>query len=233
MEDGETGAWAVEFVISRNEEPAIEYAGPRALGPYGYSVIDWDDRFVVTIDVRADSAERAESKATALYHRLRKVAKLEADPDPQRGMTMIIAGELHPADLFILEAEELADQQRFELAVIAAQTHCEMWISREVRAVASTRGLGALIDGQANWSLMGGHAPRVFEALLGVRPNSAECWIDYKEHVQRRNRCVHQGTKVTAEGAQQSIDAAVAMVRFVSNTAHAVLESLELNAPPE
>jgi hypothetical protein len=45
-----------------------------------------------------------------------------------------------PADRLIFEAEEMYEQMRFGLAIVAAQLHCEMWIRAKVEKIASASG---------------------------------------------------------------------------------------------
>jgi hypothetical protein len=210
-----------EFLIEDHEWAALDYAGARVVGPHDYMVVrpwhEGEGPSTVHIDVGADSPDAAARRATELYREMRRVAQLP--PDAARVITVArVAGVTPVADKFTIEAEDMLEQRRYGLAVVAAQVHCEMHTREAITAAAARRGgtLSALSPEMVrSWALMDSLGPRIFEALIGVRVSSAECWSDYKAHVARRNAVVHRGTAISEREAQESIDATIRMVRFV------------------
>jgi hypothetical protein len=215
--------WSVEFLIGHHERVALDYAGTRVVGPHEYMVVQpWqgDDEGLSTLhlDARAATPEVAAERALELYQRIREVAELPRDDDPQVVTIAQVAGVPRAADLFIFTADDMREQQQFGLAVVAAQIHCEMWIRTAIEEAAHRQG-SAIADLAVSlpmsWTLLDRNSPRIFEALLGARPTDAPGWQSYKAHVARRNSVVHHGATVTRELADASIDASVTMVRFV------------------
>ena len=160
--------------------------------------------------------DQAREQAIPLYAEIRKEAGLL--PVPPRIATIAhVVGVPFPADRLVFEAEDMYEQRRFGLAVVAAQVHCEMWIRARVEEIANASG-HALVQlapqMPRSWSLMDSFGPRIFEALTGTNPTSAPCCHSYRSHVVRRNAFVHRGIEITKEEARESIDAVVAMVKF-------------------
>jgi hypothetical protein len=221
--------WSVVFVIGDDERVPIEWAGTRIVGPDSYMVVypgGEDGPSTLYLDARGKDPRVAEECAREIYRRIRAEAELSADEAPQVVTVMEVVRGHTDADRFMFAADEMWDQKRFGLAVVAAQIHCELRIGRAVRRVARDKGeaLADLIDGLGfSWSLMGGHASRVFEELFGVRPSEAPCWDKYQAHVARRNGVVHRGESVSEELARESIDAAHDMADYVEQRAIAVV----------
>jgi hypothetical protein len=214
--------WSVQYLIGYHERVALDYAGTRVVGPHDYMVVQpaegQEGPSTLHVDVRAATPEVAQERALKLYQRIREVAELPPEDNPQVVTIGRVAGVPRPADLFIFTADEMLDQQQFGLAVVSAQIHCEMSIRAAVEEAARLQGTPIAelaISLPGSWTLMDRHGPRIFETLLGVRPADAPCWESYRAHVARRNAVAHRGAPVTRELADASIDAAVAMVRFV------------------
>lgn len=223
--------WAVAFVIGDHDVAGMEYAGPRVVGPHDYMVIlpwpEGSDPPTVQIDVRAPTPEVAADRASELYRQMRAEAQL-AQSKPHVVTVGRVAGVPVESDLFIFEAQHLVDQQRFGIAVIAAQIHCEMHVRESMLRLAARDG-GAvalrLVETHRSWSLTDSAGPHLFAVLAGVRPSTAGCWEAYRAHVARRNQVVHRGARVTEIEARESIDTAVEMVRFIDDAEQAVMAS--------
>lgn len=214
--------WSVEIALRSDERVAIDYAGPRVVGPERYVIIrPWEDEeqaTTVSIDVTAPSAGAAEERALRLYQEMRALAELAPDRAPKVMTVARIAGRPRPWDRYIFAAVEMMRQGQYALAVIAAQIHCEMFVRHALTSIAQHDGSRVALatsDLLRSCSLMDRDGPQIFEALLGVGPKSAPCWTQYSDHVSRRNRVVHHGAPVTGQEAQDSLDVAVEMVRFV------------------
>ncbi len=170
------------------------------------------------IDVSADTADDAQSQAIELYQAMRRLVDLASDPEPRVLTVGPLAGTVNPWQVYSLAADEMFEQQQYALAVVAAQTHCETFIRHALECAAERDGTSIAKLAPSllrSCSLTDRDGPRVFEALLGVDPTTAQCWRKYKDHVHRRNLVVHTGADVTRTLAAASIDDAEAMVEFV------------------
>jgi hypothetical protein len=223
---GDTPTWSVEIVIGHQERAAIEYAGMQAVGPHHFMVVRPAEGGVspstVHIDVPAGGAEDAMTQALATYATMRQLAQLQADPLPTVLTVARIAGVPHTWDRYIFEAEDMMDQRRFELAVVAAQIHVEMYTRHALDQVAKRAGTKlaeVALTLPRTWSLTDQVGATLFGALTGVMPSEAGCWEAYRTHVYRRNAVVHQGSGVTEALAEASVNAAVDMVRFIQTAA--------------
>ncbi len=135
--------WSVEFVIEDHERIPLDYAGVRVVGPHSYYVVrPWEEGTgpsSINLEVNTDSVEEAKEQAIALYAQIRKEAGLS--PDPPRIATIAqVVGVPFPADRLVFEAEDMYEQRRFGLAVVAAQVHCEMWIRAKIEEIANASG---------------------------------------------------------------------------------------------
>ena len=217
----------MEIAIAENEVPAMDYAGPRVVGPGKYLVLDaprdpnWEPipggEPTLELYFDTDNLDEARSEAEGLYAQMREESRLEAQPARVLG-SYFMTGDEPLAEHFVDEAFELLDQQRNELAVVAAQVACEVEIRSAIERVASaeTGSLARIaIDAPSSYSLMDRRARRIFEVVLGAPPTEAPCWQKYAEHVRRRNNIVHRGAQVTHEDADTSVDVAIEMLRFV------------------
>lgn len=122
----------------------------------------------------------------------------------------------------------MRDEQRFELAIIETQTHCEMHVRENVELIDDRHGapFTSLIAKQRNWTLLDPVGEALFEALLGRPPSEFEEWEKYKLHIVRRNHAVHRGVRFSRGEAEESIATAVRMVRFVETLREDALEQL-------
>lgn len=224
--------WSVEIEIGHDERVSMDYAGTRVTGPDSYMVVrPWEDGpSTVHIDVAAPTAEDAFGQAVTLYQRMRETAELPPDERPRVLTVSRVVGLPHAWDRYIFAAGEMLEQQQYGLAVVAAQVHCEMYIRHAMETVAAQAATPIAVLAPSlvrSWSLTDRAGPEIFEALLGVKPASAECWGEYRTHVYRRNAVVHQGAQVTADLARSSMDAAIAMVKFAEEALVAALLELE------
>lgn len=170
--------WSVEFVIEDHERVPLNCAGARVVGPHDYYVVQpWEEGSgpsSFNLDVEADSAEHAREQAISLYAQVRKEAELPQAP-PRIATIAPVVGVPYPADRLIFEAEDMFEERRFGLAIVAAQVHCEMWIRARIEEVANASG-HALVrlapQMPRSWSLMDSSGPRIFEA---PRPKARRC----------------------------------------------------------
>jgi hypothetical protein len=226
--DGEKVRAGVEFVIERGEMPALDYAGPRVVGPSNFVLInapvtpDWEPipGGEPTIELYVDAIDPADAQhqAERLYAALRKEGALPPQPEP-RIVGVFMDTESDPLWLQRFdEAAEMIEQQRYELAVVAAQIACETEVKAAVEAVADApeRSLARMaIDAPRSYSLIDRRARHVFVALLGQDPADECFWQDYRDHVERRNNVLHRGARVIRPDAVDSVKVAEVMVAWV------------------
>jgi hypothetical protein len=106
-------------------------------------------------------------------------------------------------------AQQLCKEDKSELAVVAAQTACEVYAEVAIRRMLQERELGefdeVIPELLTGYSLMDRRGQRVFHALTGESIQRSAFWSGYKTHVELRNRVVHRGEQVTSDQAADSI----------------------------
>lgn len=227
------GRKKVEFVIAEEETAALDWAALRIVGPRGYDIgpglMNADLNTTLHLDVIA-TEEDARTVATEIYARIRELGRLPAAPDPQISLVALVAGVPVDADEHIFEAQRFRDEQRFELAVIEAQIHCEMQVRYFMELVAANHSnvVLALVRNRRTWSLLDQPGQQLFTILLDRRPAEFPQWNEYRLHVNRRNDVAHRGVRVTRDDATASINVVVALRFFVEKAAdEAVAEILK------
>jgi hypothetical protein len=178
----------------------------------------------VVIDVVADDYGDAWTKAHAIYARLRAVAGLspvlEADgwvsPPPE------VEHSEPRHDTLFASAKTLLDDGQHALAVIVAQTACEVYMARAIRDLLRRHirrpALRWWVPGVvSSYSMRSdSRTQELWEALTATKiQQQKEWWDDYCEHVRRRNRVVHEGAHVPPAEAKKSVDSAGAFISFV------------------
>jgi hypothetical protein len=217
----------VEFVIEEFDMPALDYAGPRVVGPDNYILINapvnpnWEPipggEPSLEIYVEAANLDAAQAEAERLYKAMRKEGGLP--PKAPRVIGLFEIGTPVPLWLFFFdEANAMLEQQRYEAAVVAAQVACEIEIRAAVEQAADAPE-GSLarmaIDTPSSYSLRDRRALTVFTTALGVSPTSQSFWATYLDHVARRNNVLHNGARVIRDDAIASVTAAEDMVDWV------------------
>jgi len=102
--------------------------------------------------------------------------------------------------------------------VVLAQTACEVY-ARDILERAAG-GLGdvaiSFVASLPGTSLDNQGVRRTFCEITGyTSPAETEWWRDYQAHAQRRHRIVHAGARITRQDAEESIQAATAMIAFL------------------
>jgi hypothetical protein len=109
------------------------------------------------------------------------------------------------------QAKSLLDEGRQHLAVVVAQTACEVLTEQLMTALTER-----LDEPLRKWAR--GRLPRthdldddrvrgLYVALTADAIQTAPFWASFKQHVDRRHQVVHRGTKVSAAEGQESYDA--------------------------
>jgi hypothetical protein len=139
-------------------------------------------------------------------------------------MSLLLLLNNQPRDPRHLElialARQLCEEDKSELAVVAAQTACEVYAEVAVREMLQKRELGefeeVIPELLAGYSLMDRQGQLVFHALTGESIQRSPFWSSYKTHVALRNRVVHRGEQVTGDQAADSVRAAEAFHEYIA-----------------
>jgi len=109
-------------------------------------------------------------------------------------------------------AKQLISQKEFGLAVVTAQTACEVLTEQVFTVAFAKKGVGFLADSVGDlfqsYNLNNSKLRAVYQALTADVVTNQRFWSGYVEHVARRNRVVHSGEAVTEQQANASWDAA-------------------------
>lgn len=125
-------------------------------------------------------------------------------------------------------ANDLVAQGHHDLAVIVAQTACEVLVADAMRAVA--RGHASdelypwLLQRVGSYTLIDNQTRKLWNALSATSIQQEPWWSEYREHVRRRNQIVHEGQRVDVEAARASLAAARALFEYVEQTVATVGE---------
>jgi len=127
----------------------------------------------------------------------------------------------HPRHLELVAlARQLCEEGKTDLAIVAAQTACEVYAEVAIREMLKAHDLGefegVIPELLTGYSLMDRRGQRVFHALTGANIQHSAFWATYKSHVELRNRVVHRGDQVTADQATDSIVVAETFHEYVA-----------------
>lgn len=172
--------------------------------------------------VEADNAEMA--RDTGLAHAGRLYAAAHMDSSDLRIVAVRLLHEAQGrADELLELAQSLSAEGHHGLAVVSAQTACEVDLRRAMTSVLTDAfgdDGGQLVRNLVrSFTLMDSGSQHLFRETYGRKPSSYPWWHDYVTHVARRNDVVHNGGYVSAAEAQASISVVqrlLAMTRYDS-----------------
>ena len=168
-----------------------------------------DEPDTATFELQAPDPRHARLAAEHELGEMRRRAGVAQTPS---GVISVVplANEPNSSLRFFEYAKEALQEERFDLAVAAAQIHLEVQVRLLVEMTAeSSRSplLEAMISRQSRWAPHERWLRPILEALFGVRMNECPVWTDYKQaHIARRNAVVHKGHEIDADSARESID---------------------------
>jgi hypothetical protein len=123
-------------------------------------------------------------------------------------------------------AQRYVDQSEpdYRVALIVAQTACEVVIQRAVAKAFAAKGLSAEQVESAmsicSWSLIEGKPRALYKAITGddtiTDKSKSPFWKPYQESVELRNLAVHRGQIISEAEAKTGLDAARALVDHVA-----------------
>jgi hypothetical protein len=186
---------------------------------------------------RAENQDTALAQAKDAYVKLRRRAGLlPAEPlyamvsSPDDVLTAAFAPVGETAFMrHVQRARDLFDAAEYDLAVVVAQTSCEVLVQEAI-----TQLLGGPVDGEPPSSrtlrtwwqgarqdgalASDGLVRDLWNALAGEEIQRRGWWTDYKNHTGRRHGIVHRGAPVSRTEAEQSLAATEAFRDYVLST---------------
>lgn len=205
------GRWQVHFALSLDEKDAIKKAAPQIIPAENFEIhTELDDAgerdAALAVRIEANTSTQAVEEATWILTKIRREAGLPRE-------SPLVLGYLAPwwrrpvSRGVAKEALELLKQGRDELAVIRAQTACELLILENLKSLMREKhpeiDADQLIRRPA--TLQDKQSKALLQLLTGARIQDAPWWHRYTEHRKRRNGVIHEGLTVTHEDAQASL----------------------------
>ena len=124
-------------------------------------------------------------------------------------------------EVLLTRAAELSHQGHHDLAVIVAQTACEVLVGNAMRLLLPLHPSEALqdwlLDRLKGYSLNDDPTRRLWNRLTSTEIQKEGWWPDYKTHVQRRHDIAHKGAHADKTAAQESLNAVRNLIRFVES----------------
>jgi len=121
----------------------------------------------------------------------------------------------------LMEADRLRQLTEWKLAIVVAQTACELVIELAISTLLTRRGIPELeqpID-----SLLPSYNPdnknvrKLYEALSGDKVTGKPFWTEVTTLARLRHKVVHKGAAVTEQQAADAIAAATSLVSHVES----------------
>jgi len=120
------------------------------------------------------------------------------------------------AQALLLTAKELLSSGQPSISVVVSHMACEVAAERALSQAFSKRGIKYLekpvYDLISSHNLANDRTRSLYTALTGDKVQNLGSWGAFKESSDRRNRIIHGGSIVKPLEAQESIDAATALI---------------------
>lgn len=190
-------------------------------------VVELEDsgEFETFFVLSADNIDRAIDEARELYN---SVCEAAGQPVPSE-LPMTVSGYEGffipvPRDRQLVErAQEFFDAGEYELAVVLAQTACEVLIADAMRSLlqahVSDEVRPWMLGRTRTFALTDDPTRELFNRITDTKIQEQDWWTGYKDHVKRRHQIVHVGARIERVHAQASLDAADSLYGFVEQTA--------------
>jgi hypothetical protein len=195
------------LVVPHDQWPIIPELHELQLG--GLAGAGYEDEPYITFVLSAQQPEEAERLAQSLAYNMRNDAD-SATPLPVAWVAPLRKDD-PDSHRFLEQAKELFDEERYDLAVVAAQVHLELQIRTLLERVAErgAPGWAKRLVKLRPWAALGRSDPAkgVVEALLGIDPSDTPEWPEIAAHFQRRHGVVHEGQQIERGDAFRSIAA--------------------------
>jgi len=206
------GEWQVHLSVSPPEADAIRRFGSQIVPAENFEIhtelgeAGEAGETIFAIRVVTDNAAEAVAEASFRLNKIRVAADLPARPPEVLGY--ISAGwRRDPARHIGREAVELLKQGRDALAVIRAQTACELLIAKTLERLLAEKAPDVRPDQliRRPATLADKTSRALCHLLTGRRVQDEPWWPEYLAHRRRRNAIVHEGVTISHEDAQASI----------------------------
>jgi hypothetical protein len=208
------GEWQVHLSLESTEADAIRRFASQVVPAENFEIRTElrdggeEGDVIFALRVLAETADDAVAEAAFKLNKIRRAADL-----PSRAPSVLgyISPQWrrNPAQHLGREAISLLKQGRDALAVIRAQTACELLIAETLEKLAREKfpdvRSDRLIRRPATLADTGSRT--VCQLLTGRRIEEEPWWAAYVEHRKRRNAIVHEGVSISHEDAQASIGA--------------------------
>jgi hypothetical protein len=116
-----------------------------------------------------------------------------------------------PDEQLTLEARQHYNSGRYDLAVIRAQTGCELYavaaLRHTLRRCFGDWDRAVAVAGHLRPALSDRRTQDLIALLTGEVVTDEPWWPAYRAHLQRRNAIVHEGVLVSADEAASSLEA--------------------------
>jgi hypothetical protein len=183
-----------------------------------------EERFEVVFELSQGTAEEIFAEARRRYEAICARAGIRV-PDPLElhasGFEVFLEHQRRDSEL-LDRGDELFAQKHYDLAVIVAQTACEVLVADAMRSLlegqASEDLLGWLMSGVSSYTLIDDSTRKLWNKLTDTEIQTEGWWENYREHVKRRNKIVHAGERVDADAARSSLAAARELFSFIEKT---------------
>lgn len=158
------------------------------------------------LEVAASSAKIAEGRASNVVDKARRAAGL---PDKVVPIAWVAPqGALEGDENYLDQAEELFEEERYGLAITAAEIHLEsqakVMIDMAVQRTAP-HFEEALLQHRNNTKLRHSAGRRMIRRFLGLEVTGLPEWEEYRAHQARREQVVHAGKTFEEQEASDSI----------------------------
>lgn len=115
--------------------------------------------------------------------------------------------------------ERLFNADEYGVAVIVAQTACEVVIEQAMQKAFATKNVpeleGPVTDYLVSYSISGERNRKLYTALTGDKIAEQSFWSDYQKLVKMRNDSVHSGAVCDKQATRTALVAAKAFVEHV------------------
>lgn len=212
------GEWQVHLSISPSEADAIRRFGSQVVPAENFEIhtelgeAGEEGDVIFAIRVVTDNAADAVQEASFKLNKIRGAADLPNEAPEVIGY-ISARWRQDPARHIGREAIELLKQGRDSLAVIRAQTSCELLIAKTLGQLMAEKSPEVQADQliRRPATLADPASRALFHLLTGRRVQDEPWWPAYVAHRKRRNAIIHEGVTISHEDAQASIQATNSM----------------------
>lgn len=209
------GSWRVSIAVPTETLERLRGSAADWLHPSNYGFVTEvypdgsDGPTTLDFDVEA-SEEDVRELATEAWRDLLGVARIEPFEPDIISLSGPWGGWEDPRhEQLRADADTLMAEGRFDLAVVRAQSACEVLARSAIAGAfrgAVGRDRGDALAKIANPALSDGATQKIIGTLTGSNPTEQRWWKDYKIHLTRRNQVAHGGRELTHLDAEASLE---------------------------